>query len=338
MSPVQFLPVIESHPLAVELGEWVIETALVQLEAWKATGLDVPVVCVNVGAQQLQQPDFVDRLKTILDRHLDIDPSELELELLETSALIDIEQVSWVIKACRDLGVSCALDDFGTGYSSLTYLKRLPTETLKIDQSFIHDMPNDPEDLAILEGVLGLASAFGRRVIAEGVETVAHGIMLLQLGCELAQGYSIARPMPADQLPGWLSAWQTDPAWASQPVLSSDQLAVLRAGIAHCAWVRNIKKVLKGETDGQSILDRQQCDFGRWLVSSDWQAPMGQASLQDLVGHHNDVHRLAEDLLRLRGQGLKDEALARTGDLDAILDAMLEALKQLLSASYTREA
>ena len=337
-SPAQFLPVIESHPLAVELGEWVIETALVQLEAWKAVGLSVPVVCVNVGAQQLQQPDFVDRLKTILDRHLDIDPSELELELLETSALIDIEQMSWVIKACRDLGVSCALDDFGTGYSSLTYLKRLPTETLKIDQSFIHDMPNDPEDLAILEGVLGLASAFGRRVIAEGVETVAHGIMLLQLGCELAQGYSIARPMPADQLPGWLSAWQTDPAWASQPVLSSDQLAMLRAGIAHCAWVRNIKKVLKGDTGAQSNLDHQQCDFGRWLVSSDWQAPIGQPCLQDLIGHHNDVHRLAEDLLRLRGQGLKDEALARTGELDAILDAMLEALKQLLSASHTREA
>ena len=338
LSPVQFLPMIESHPLAVQLGEWVIETALVQLEGWKAIGLSVPVVCVNVGAQQLQQPDFVDRLKTILDRHLDIDPSELELEVLETSALVDIDHVSSVIKACRDLGVSCALDDFGTGYSSLTYLKRLPTETLKIDQSFVHDMPNDPEDLAILEGVLGLASAFGRRVIAEGVETVAHGIMLLQLGCELAQGYSIARPMPADQLPGWLSGWQTNPAWASQPVLNSNQMAVLRAGIAHCVWVRNIKKVLKGDTDAQSNLDHQQCQFGQWLVSLDGQAPADQAPLQDLIGRHNNVHRLAEELLRLRDQGLKDEALALTCELDAILDAMLVALRKFLSATHTREA
>jgi hypothetical protein len=113
---------------------------------------------------------------------------------------------------------------------------------------------------------------------------------------------------------------------------------VLRAGIAHCAWVRNIKKVFEGNMDAQFIMDHQQCDLGRRLVSLDWQAPMGQACLQDLIGHHNDVHRLAEDLLRLRGQGLKDEALARTGELDAILDAMLEALKQLLSASHTREA
>jgi len=220
LPPVRFLPMIESHPIAVELGEWVIESALKQMEKWKDTSLAVPVVCVNVGAQHLQQPNFVDRLRTILDQHLDIDPSELELEILETSALDDIEQVSWVIHACHNLGVNCALDDFGTGYSSLTYLKRLPTDTLKIDQSFVRDMLDDSEDLAIIEGVLGMTSAFGRRVIAEGVETIEHGTMLLQLGCELAQGYSIARPMPADKLPAWVASWQADRAWISQSTSS----------------------------------------------------------------------------------------------------------------------
>jgi EAL domain-containing protein (putative c-di-GMP-specific phosphodiesterase class I) len=138
----------------------------------------------------------------------------LELEVLETSALEDIAQVSQVIAACAQMGVMFALDDFGTGYSSLTYLKRLHVTLLKIDQSFVRDMLEDPDDLAILQGVIGLAAAFKRQVIAEGVETVAHGSLLLQLGCELAQGYGIARPMPADQLPAWAAAWQADPAWS----------------------------------------------------------------------------------------------------------------------------
>jgi len=122
-------------------------------------------------------------------------------------------KASGVIDACRKLGVSFALDDFGTGYSSLTYLKRLPVSTLKIDQSFVRDMLDDQDDLAILKGVLGLATAFRLQVVAEGVETVEHGTLLLQLGCDLAQGYGIARPMPADQLPDWSAAWHPDPVW-----------------------------------------------------------------------------------------------------------------------------
>ncbi len=106
-----------------------------------------------------------------------------------------------------------ALDDFGTGYSSLTYLRKLPVDLLKIDQSFIRDMLSDADDLGIVEGVIRLASAFNRQVIAEGVETLEHGAALLRLGCHLAQGYGIARPMAADQLPAWLATWQQQQAW-----------------------------------------------------------------------------------------------------------------------------
>jgi EAL domain-containing protein (putative c-di-GMP-specific phosphodiesterase class I) len=118
-----------------------------------------------------------------------------------------------VIKQCSDMGVAFALDDFGTGYSSLTYLKRLPVSTLKMDQSFVRDMLVNADDLAILEGVIGLAKAFQRTVIAEGVETVEHGVQLLKLGCHLAQGYGIARPMPAQDLPAWAARWKPDPTW-----------------------------------------------------------------------------------------------------------------------------
>jgi EAL domain-containing protein (putative c-di-GMP-specific phosphodiesterase class I) len=117
------------------------------------------------------------------------------------------------MNACHDLGVNFALDDFGTGYSSLTYLRRLPVHLIKIDQSFVRDMLEDADDLAIVEGVVGLAKAFRCNVIAEGVETVSHGVALLQLGCELAQGYGIARPMPAGDIPEWVSSWKADDSW-----------------------------------------------------------------------------------------------------------------------------
>lgn len=205
LSPAAFLPVIEDHPLAIDVGEWAIDTALAQIETWHADGLSLPV-SVNVGALQLQHPDFASRLRTLLARHPGARPGDLELEVLETSALADVAAVTQVMNACQAMGVGFALDDFGTGYSSLTYLKQLPTSLLKIDQSFVHDMLDDSDDLAILQGVLGLATAFRRHVIAEGVETLAHGEMLLRLGCEWGQGYAIARPMPAADVCQWAKA------------------------------------------------------------------------------------------------------------------------------------
>jgi diguanylate cyclase (GGDEF)-like protein/PAS domain S-box-containing protein len=214
LAPATFLPVIEGHSLAIDVGEWVIDTALAQIERWHLSGLDLPI-SVNVGACQLQQCNFVVRLQTLLANHPQVNPSSLELEILETSALADMTQVSQVIEACAQMGIQFALDDFGTGYSSLTYLRRLQVTLLKIDQSFVRDMLDNPDDLAILQGVIGLASAFKREVIAEGVETVAHGVALLKLGCTLAQGYGIARPMPAEQVQAWASTWQPAAAWST---------------------------------------------------------------------------------------------------------------------------
>jgi EAL domain-containing protein (putative c-di-GMP-specific phosphodiesterase class I) len=117
------------------------------------------------------------------------------------------------MKQCLELGVKFAIDDFGTGYSSLTYLRRLPADLIKIDQSFVRDMLEDSDDLAIVVGVVGLAASFNRAVIAEGVESIAHGTALLNLGCELAQGYAIARPMPANKIIKWCTHWQPAPEW-----------------------------------------------------------------------------------------------------------------------------
>jgi EAL domain-containing protein (putative c-di-GMP-specific phosphodiesterase class I) len=149
----------------------------------------------------------------LLAAHTTVPPNYLELEILETSALQDTQQVSGVMDDCRELNVGFALDDFGTGYSSLNYLKRLPAYLIKIDQTFVRDMLEDSDDLAIIEGVIGLAKAFRRDVIAEGVETNAHGALLLKMGCDLAQGYGIARPMPSDDIPKWIKNWDINDFW-----------------------------------------------------------------------------------------------------------------------------
>ncbi|WP_119965156.1 bifunctional diguanylate cyclase/phosphodiesterase [Simplicispira lacusdiani] len=212
LSPASFLPAMAGHAISIEVGEWVLATALRQMAQWRTEGLDL-AVSVNIDALQLQTEGFVKRLAELLAAQPDVRPDRLELEILETSALEDIAHVSDIMHRCQALGVRFALDDFGTGYSSLTYLKRLNAEVIKIDQSFVRDMQSDPDDLAIVRGVIGLADAFRREVIAEGVETIAHGSLLIPLGCEQAQGYGIARPMPASELPGWVRHWKPDATW-----------------------------------------------------------------------------------------------------------------------------
>ncbi len=214
LSPMEFLPVIENHAMMIEIGEWVIDRALSQISQWKKIGLTFPLsISVNIAAVQLQQSNFTQKLIRQLDAHPDVDPCHLELEILETSALDDMRRVSTIMNDCMALGVNFALDDFGTGYSSLTYLRRLPASLIKIDQTFVRDMLNSTDDMAIVAGVVALAKSFKRDIIAEGVETIEHGTTLLQLGCELAQGYGIAKPMPANEILTWIHDWKPDANW-----------------------------------------------------------------------------------------------------------------------------
>jgi len=331
LPPALFLPVIEDHPLAVEIGEWVIDTALTDMTLWQASGLDIPV-SVNVGARQLQQAGFPERLRTILAAHPNVRPGDLELEVLETSALEDVVRVSEIMEACRQIEVMFALDDFGTGYSSLIYLKRLPVKRLKIDQSFVRDMLEDPDDLAILEGVIGLATAFRRQVIAEGVETVEHGEMLLQLGCELAQGYGIALPMPARELTGWSATWRPDSAWINCRPISRDNLPLLFARVEHRAWIAAIEAFLMGERAVPPQLDHQ-CHFGKWLDAESLSRHGAQPVFQTIELLHRQVHALAVELCELQAQGRNSEVLARLGELRGLRDTLLDQMKALSQES-----
>ncbi|MEN9905517.1 MAG: hypothetical protein RLZZ555_2082, partial [Pseudomonadota bacterium] len=207
-----FLPLIEQHPLSEQLCEWVLGSALGQMEAWRDAGQDISV-SVNISAYQMQQDNFVSLVTRQLDAHPALGQHRLEIELLETSALANLSKVASMMHACQGLGLRFALDDFGTGYSALTHLRHLPADRLKIDQSFVSGMLADANDRAIVESVIGLSRAFQREVIAEGVETPSHGALLLELGCEVAQGFGIAHPMAGADLPAWIAEW--DMAWAA---------------------------------------------------------------------------------------------------------------------------
>jgi diguanylate cyclase (GGDEF)-like protein len=202
LAPQEWLGWIEDQPEIIRLGDWVLERALHHCSAWVRAG-QCAAVSVNLSARELRDPGFAERIRSALARHPDLPASALRLEVLETAALEDLEQVARSVAHCRELGVSFALDDFGTGYSSLTYLRRLPISTIKIDRSFVARMLVDSADQAIVRAVVDLAHAFGRTCVAEGVETSEHLQALRAMGCELAQGFAIARPMPAEELPDW---------------------------------------------------------------------------------------------------------------------------------------
>jgi diguanylate cyclase (GGDEF)-like protein/PAS domain S-box-containing protein len=321
IAPGAFLPIIEDHPLAIEIGEWVIETALAQMESWQNQGLEIPV-SVNVGAMELQQVNFVDRLCALLAAHPRVAPAQLELEVIETSALSDVLHASQVLNACHKIGVSVALDDFGTGYSSLAYLKRLPANVLKIDQSFVIEMFEDPENLTILEGVLGLASAFRLNVIAEGVETPEHGLVLLQLGCEFAQGFGIARPMPAEEFPGWVAQWRPDPRWKQVKPMNATNRQLLYAGVEHRAWIAAFEAFLQGKRIMPPALHAHQCRFGAWLEAEGHALSTLPAELQTTYLMHRQIHELANEIFIAHAQD-PSLGLSRLAELHELRDRLL---------------
>jgi len=331
VQPMDFLPLIDDHELIVQVGRWVIETALAQMATWRAQGLDI-AVSVNVAGKQLQDAGFVQELCDLLASYPDL-ASRLELEVLETTALEDMVKVSRIIDECRNLGVTFALDDFGTGYSSLTYLKRLPAATIKIDQSFVREMLNDPHNLVIVQGILGLAGAFQRRAIAEGVETIEHGRLLMQLNCDLAQGYGIAQPMPADLLPAWVAGWRPAPEWSElkHRRWESDDYPMLIAEVEHRNWIAQlIYAIREGQpVPHQRMGDHRQCRFSDWYYGRGARLYGDHASYRRIESPHRRVHEIAGEIDRLWRNGKLEQARALLEELMAQRDLVLAAMLEL---------
>jgi diguanylate cyclase (GGDEF)-like protein/hemerythrin-like metal-binding protein/PAS domain S-box-containing protein len=326
LAPAHFIPLLNQHPVAITLGDWVIEQALAQLAAWRLAGLST-TVSVNIDAMQLHDPEFMGRLQRQLHAQPSVLPSQIELEILETGALEDIEHVSALISELQDLGISCALDDFGTGYSSLTFLKQLTAHTVKIDQSFVRGMLDDAEDATIVNSVLTLANNFDRRALAEGVETEAHGKALIDFNCEFGQGYAIARPMPANDVLPWLAQWRLPVSWTQTHTRATQDIAALLAETEHRSWLKHLHAFVAQQVALPPNGLSHVCRFGQWLNKPSTRKRFGQQPDSTLITlMHNQLHHQAEQIV---GKVQSDKSADVSKELVAIDQLSAEMLGAL---------
>jgi diguanylate cyclase (GGDEF)-like protein/PAS domain S-box-containing protein len=202
MGPAQFIPIAETSGLINALGDWVIQEACRQHDAWKKEGLPAIRIAINVSAVQFRSKDFLERLTSMILQS-GIDPSFLEIELTESTIMKQMEETAQQLKRLKEIGVNLSLDDFGTGYSSLSYLSRLPIDKIKIDRSFIHDLENNMRSLAIAETVITLGKKIGVQVVAEGIESNDALELLRDRECDLGQGYELSHPLAASEISQW---------------------------------------------------------------------------------------------------------------------------------------
>lgn len=311
--PLDFLSIIDGTDLEIQIGGWVINEALVQLDSWQQQNIKLEV-SINISSHHLQSLEFFSQLNDALDSHPKVNSQNLQLEILESSVLGDINTISGIIKSCQNvLGLTVALDDFGTGYSSLTHMKNLSANTIKIDQTFVRDLLDDPNDYSIIEGIIGLAKAFNREVIAEGVETDAHGLMLLIMGCNEAQGYGISRPVPADDLIYWLANYKPNSYWMdySNQSLSLQEQKIILLKLTTEHWFNNINSVLLTMEDSGFEQYFMKCHLGVWLLRFEDEDLFKQDWQKDLSQAHDTMFNLASELINQHQAGQVSKAQAR---------------------------
>jgi len=329
--PLKFLPIIEGSELEIQVGTWVINEALNQIGKWKEQGIDLEV-SINISSYHLQHATFIDDLEAAMSIYPKVHSKNIQLEILESSALSNLQVIRYVIKTCIDaLGISIALDDFGTGYSSLTHVRNLPARTIKIDQSFVRDVLDDPNDYTIIDSVIGLANSFNRELIAEGVETTEQGLMLLIMGCNKAQGDGIAKPLPSLDFQRWLTDYVPNKEWIicanKNHTKKENKIKVFRLTLAqwHIHFEKNIQS--KPSSINQwPILKRTKCHCGIWIKHARQEQLFEIHWLEELVIAHDAMHDIADDLYNkyLGGEvemarvGLKELEKATT-DLNSVL-------------------
>ncbi|MEQ1766261.1 MAG: EAL domain-containing protein [Methylotenera sp.] len=333
--PSEFMPLVENSELAIPIGCFVLKTAVTQLAKWHKLGLNWRIG-INVSPRHLEHPNFINDIKDVLERHPEINPELIELEIVESAALEDIEKVIGIMQAVRAIGVHFALDDFGTGHASLTYLRSLPVRTLKIDQSFVRDMLEDSSDLIMVEGITSLAHTFDHEVLAEGVDNLKLGALLIQIGCQLAQGFAIAHPMPADEVTIWAKDWQPYQFWQQigKRRWRRDDLPLLYAALAERIWVSQIQKLLDGDDTAIPELDPRRSQFGRWYFGLGSERYGVHPEFIAIRPLHEEMHKAGQTIVNLIEAKQQTDAQEQMHNLYDLRDKLITKM-DLLSQRIT---
>jgi diguanylate cyclase (GGDEF)-like protein len=295
--PDRFLPEVTDSDFIVHLGDWALREALRQAVAWRQSGIDT-CISVNIAARHLQLPDFVDRVRQALAAVPSALPTNLEIEILESSTFDSLEHVRAVISECEQMGVRFSIDDFGTGYSSLAYLSQLPTAIVKIDQMFVRNIFDNREDPAIIQAIMQIAEVFNRQVVAEGVETTEHGILLISMGCRIGQGFGIGRPMPAAAVPAWVAGYKPPPEWAAASRLRwhSELYQLFRIRHAHGLWRDDLLLRLGAGEQGAALPAGHGRGLDEW-VAGYLQVDSTSPFAQDLQAAYQQLQQTTAALL-----------------------------------------
>lgn len=345
LAPSEFIPVIEHDDLVITLGEWTIQQALRQLNEWHEAGFSIQI-SVNISARQLHNQGFLQRLQEVLAGYDSEIIEQLEIEIIETAALKDVTAGANVIRKCRAMGVRVTLDDFGSGFSSLVQslvrLNHLAVDALKVDLNFVSDMLTDPEDMAIVEGVVGLAASSRLQVIAKSVEYIDQILMLMELGCDVMQGYGLARPMPAKRMRTWLAAFTPNPLWnlSASYLTSRDYFELLLTEANHRCWtdraIANLDDPHNHPTP-ESLRDHQQCRFGQWYYDEGASHFRNISEFHKLDVIHQNIHRATAHLYEHHQAGMEVEADADKAQLLAGQHNMTSLVHRLLADELLKQ-
>ena len=332
LTPDSFIGVVEKSDLIAPLGRWVLRTAMAQQVAWEKEGLNLRL-SVNIGARHFLSDGFVGDLEGILSGNAHPEHLMIEIEVTETEALRDLSKAHQMIERCRTLGVSVSLDDFGTGQASLTSLQELDVKEVKIDKGFVHRMLESQKDLAIVSSLSMAARMMMIDVVAEGVETEEEGEILIQMGCHVAQGYAIARPMAPEKILGWVKEWRPFESWRRQERGKKGGIPDDTRLMVEQSMKVFLKGILAGlETPGamkEEWSDPGKCVPGQWIERVGRNRYGGTPPFEDLERVHAALHALAREALSARDRN-DAEVLARLkSELTETSRSLREALQKL---------
>lgn len=295
LTPAAFFSALDHPRLARPLGRFVLDAALRQGALWQKQGLSLRV-SVNISTRHLLDARFLEDLNEVLLRYPDLPTNQIEIEVTESAPLTDVPGAQVLLRTCNNLGIQVALDDFGTGNASLSYLQQLPAQSIKIDQSFVRDILNDPKDLAIVAAVITASRMLGMEVIAEAVETTAQATLLVKMGCSQLQGYLFSKPLPPEDILTWKSHFQ-HVLPGEKSLAPMGMLAPILEG--HTLRVQEVLRAVREKTVfPNNILDEhaeEVCHLGRWLQGEGVRLFGQNPRFTKLLDRHVRIHQLARE-------------------------------------------